>query len=96
MEHQSPHLLDTMEQVISFLHADWQQLKRDCDNLHCKLKMWVWCCCHDNIIITILNYRESHHTVEQAMEYDETLEEQLEKERETFITKVTLSTINIY
>ena len=38
MEHQSPHLLDTMEQVISFLHADWQQLKRDCDNLNNKLK----------------------------------------------------------
>ena len=44
MEHQSPHLLDTMEQVISFLHADWQQLKRDCDNLHSKLKRWVSCC----------------------------------------------------
>ena len=40
MEHQSPHLLDTMEQVILFLHADWQQLKRDCDNLHNKLKRW--------------------------------------------------------
>ena len=34
-------------------------------------------------------YRESHQTVEQAMEYDETLKEQLEKERETFVTKVT-------
>ena len=38
MEHQLPHLLDTMEQVISLLHADWQQLKRDRDNLHNKLK----------------------------------------------------------
>ena len=41
MEHQSPHLLDTMEQVISFLHADWQQLQRDRDNLHDKLKRWA-------------------------------------------------------
>ncbi|XP_065903702.1 ras and EF-hand domain-containing protein homolog isoform X2 [Dysidea avara] len=38
LEHQSPHLLDTMEQVISYLHADWQQLKKDCDNLQHKLK----------------------------------------------------------
>ena len=37
-------------------------------------------------------FRESHHTVEQAMEYDETLKEQLEKERETFVTKVTIKT----
>ena len=37
-------------------------------------------------------YRESHHTVEQALEYDETLKEQLEKERETFVTKVTIIT----
>ena len=48
MEHQSPHLLDTMEQVISFLHADWQQLKRDCDNLHNKLKRWVCYCYYGN------------------------------------------------
>ena len=41
LEHQSPHLLDTMEQVISYLHADWQQLKKDCDNLQRKLRRWV-------------------------------------------------------
>ena len=42
------------------------------------------------MVTVIILHRESHHTVEQAMEYDETLKEQLEKERETFVTKVTL------
>ena len=43
-------------------------------------------------MVTIVNVfnRESHQTVEQAMEYDETLQEQLEKEREAFVNKVML------
>lgn len=51
----------------------------------------MWHCRYGNSYHYVL-HRESHHTVEQAIEYDETLKEQLEKERETFVTKVTPDT----
>ena len=43
-------------------------------------------------MVTIVNVfdRESYQTMEQAMEYDETLQEQLEKQQEAFVNKVML------
>jgi len=40
-------------------------------------------------IILVHHYRESHNTAEQALEYDEAFKEQLEKERDAFVAKVT-------
>ena len=40
--------------------------------------------------VTNVFLRESYHTMEQAIAYDETMTEQLENQREAYDTKVTL------